>query len=1557
MHTEENGLFAVLGTVVNGVNLKGIGGLKVEAWDKDLICDDMLGSAVTNEDGTFQVWFNEEYFQELCVDRRPDVFFKVFNGEVLIKNTEEDVLWNMRSGDRNVVIKVDFAAGADLGVAMVDRIAISGLLLNKNNGYPLAGLTVRAFSVGTIEEGETIELDNNSPLAESISGPSGRFSLSVDDLESSVTGFVLVCNDSNGSAMFTSARYSLSKPVENLILLLPMEVSSIDLAVWQALAECVEQTRIVQLHELVRQLCGAGSGSTFFQNLSMGVRMAVITELEYAFLDPKRILRSHAAAPSFKDLNSSTSLNEYLQHFEPYLVELDVKKAIDGLVGKLNAFSSLLEVDWVMDIDALKKGDTNLAVNKFSDLYMVSAADELSVGFEPGPEVHLLVPTELSRYRDYLRTIFTGPEDTEKYLHFRDTLKRRFHQNFETLDTQTRPANAILIGILKDILVSLPDENYGFGFLSEAIETQGQRSDREYLDYLIGTTNLSAIELGLRYRLDFERSDSVMSNEVQENISTLQRFYSDGFQSVNDPFSIIPEHLLGKAPFFLYYEEWIQQNKPFHPENYLDYRRLFIQFPDDSAKEEARGRAEANANRNPGYYTKNYHKGWKWFGLLMALQDKIEAAHKSYEQAEYTIAYNLYKEANSLAKEVVFLNGMPNDSRHWNEDVNYDDFCNNYLSTLEYYKNYSIEEIADIDHFINRPIVVSARDAWEWFILDIRIFDKWLIDRWVSLYLDAFNCYLYELPLCLGDTALALGNYSEASKHYSSVSSFAIAAAKVNDSGYLGSGRGYDYWKENRNVEINNDFDLIIEMFADGRIPYSVYKGEPETGWIASVMEFGISKLNPAIVRAARLRHGSALLEWADALYRSDEESNIQRARELYKAVLFLHNKRPPIDPAWTDKMVVPHLGRHSENPALTLQTTHALRGYYQIEAGLNYFGANEYMVPTLHYETLKSSADRFAESAKAAQQDFLFYTASLEKLLEEAIRERLVTASALKKAALLGQIASEQIAIAKQGVKKAEQQVTDVLAAIQAKQDEINDSEKFLNQVVDFGKGFNDALEGIGQDPKKTYSAFMSGSAGGIMAGYALFIYGSYTSMSSMVDAYNSRQDEVDALCYRALPTAREQVKVREREVKIAQLQQKIAQSDAEFAMALAEAIRDFQQNRFLSTELWAKLAAVMKRIMRRYIELGVRYAWLAERALAYEQDRTVNIIRFDYFPLSLQGVTGADLLKLDLAELEASRLENIKLTLPVKKTYSLAFDYPLQFAQLKKSGRCSFSTEELPLRQMYPGFYGYRIHTIGLWVQMTGAMPQAVGFLKNDGISAVSRIDGDQYVLRREQESFPISEFRLSDDRELYGLPDDTLFAFEGSGVETTWTLELPEDANSKGLKDVSDILFTLNMRAHYSSDVYQRHISEKSTSAQRLMLFSARNLQPDILEALQQGATTVTFSFDLQAVGLPKNEIQREIKNLMIFLASRDESEIQATIKSTMLQNGVSFSFNQGLAMSNAGPLHSSLVTSELDQFIDKDATQGFEITINVADNPGVDFTGVRDMVFGIEYLAKY
>src|SRR5262249_30559113 len=156
-------------------------------------------------------------------------------------------------------------------------------------------------------------------------------------------------------------------------------------------------------------------------------------------------------------------------------------------------------VDWVMDVEEFKKGKPGKAVNKFQDAY-----ESPSMGSLQQPLIEVSVPSELSGYRDYLRTVYTDAPSSPDYAKYRSQLENRFHQDFETLSVTAQPANQILVPIVKKILTAPKGSGYGFGIGTASIEAQGSRTHREYLDYLIGLSKLSARELGLRYRLALE---------------------------------------------------------------------------------------------------------------------------------------------------------------------------------------------------------------------------------------------------------------------------------------------------------------------------------------------------------------------------------------------------------------------------------------------------------------------------------------------------------------------------------------------------------------------------------------------------------------------------------------------------------------------------------------------------------------------------------------------------------------------------------------------------------------------------------------------------------------------------------------------------------------------------------------------------------------------------------------------------------------------------------------------------------------------------------------------
>ena len=99
------------GRVVDSATGQGVEGLRIEAWDKDLLFNDPLGNTVTDGQGCFQISYKESDFKDLFGDKSADLFFRVFKDGVFIKSTEDSILWNVENEKTDILIDVDLKAG------------------------------------------------------------------------------------------------------------------------------------------------------------------------------------------------------------------------------------------------------------------------------------------------------------------------------------------------------------------------------------------------------------------------------------------------------------------------------------------------------------------------------------------------------------------------------------------------------------------------------------------------------------------------------------------------------------------------------------------------------------------------------------------------------------------------------------------------------------------------------------------------------------------------------------------------------------------------------------------------------------------------------------------------------------------------------------------------------------------------------------------------------------------------------------------------------------------------------------------------------------------------------------------------------------------------------------------------------------------------------------------------------------------------------------------------------------------------------------------------------
>jgi hypothetical protein len=1490
---------------------------------------------------------------------------------------------------------------------MMSSLTIRGAVSVEGGEFPVAGVTVIAqMPAGMVPDTKQSYQGVHIQLGRAVTDSDGRFEIETDEHDSLTARAACVLRTC-GNLKFTVGAFDgdeLLRETEPLAYAdeVPAEIelrepdyapNSED---WAALARRMRESQTVQLGDVAAELATLAP-KRLFADWSVARRLGVLRQLEQALLDPTNVFGESGIALRFSHLTSDDDVSSLRERFRRD-DRVDLLEALDGSVERARKIGGWREVDLTGEPDRIGRGEYRAGVNYFVD------KPSLLPGLFPWSNS----PTV--GYRDYLRDRWM---DNQKFQHVLggtpqqvstpatliQRLNHRFHQDFATTDDAEQPANRVLIPILLRMIAAPTGSGYGFNVAAATIEPQGTRADRDYLDYLISLAPVKLDELEKRYRLNLQRSDFEMSSPVQQNIDTLQRFFTDSYQSVEDPLAIKPdrkagtdERLIikfppeGAGPFFLEYEEWLAREEPFYPEDHYDPRATYYFATDEHAAQKTRdvvfgksmplGEAVEQSlgavRFVPGRGAYDHVAGkWQWVRNHLELQDLINAANNDAKSLNYVAAEQKYALALVWAEKLRRLISFA-PAGWWDYDP---------AATAKWQKKADVSDMAKLVTYERQYHLYLG---WHYGIVpeygdilagNTEISAKWWGDRQdlfpgpghraTVAYLIDHLCFKL-LPACLSEMQLAQGKYAGAVRQLIEPASFNIfAAAPALDvfTGFTVAG--------------------MLRHATDGPLPYA---STSDRSTIPPKVPPTKAATNRAELGYFKLKLGNATLEWADVLYRSNQPENIMRARELYKAVLFLHGEDPEITPSWERRRELMPVfpGKKSKrNPAIAGQVNRARLGFMQINAGLNYYAMSPAHVPPVRYRVLKEAADRFAAGARGAQSDFLNYMQQLDQITVSEMTARTMVAKANSAIS----IAQEQQKIAEFHVGEVQKQVDAINAQIAAKRAEITKADDFFEQAKDFAGGMKDSVSKLGDiafagegaseaASAQTLSsgdvmslAMKFGGSGGNMSAatgalgssmavagpFAAFLYAGVSSISGMAEAAGKRLGELKAL-ENALPAAKALVELKKREVTIAKLAQDIAKADWQ----LGKDLLAFYASRFLNRSFLVNLSEFSNRLMRRYLDLAGRMAWSAERALSFEQDRQIGVITFDYFPRNLRGVTGADLLQLHLAELEAARIQGLTQTIPVKQTFSLTRDFPVQFGQLKKTGICRFSTLEAPLRLVHPGVYGYRVRNVTVAATYADPVQPHRGMLTNHGVSLVTRDQpGVGHTLIRYPDALPLSEFRMRDDMWVFDLPDETLLPFEGSGIETVWQLMLSKVGNANGFGSLTDMLITFDMRASYSAALEKQHIAALPNTAVRSLLVSAKTMNPGAIRDFRDNGGQLTLEFDLGRLARNTNETARKILNFVIVAVGVGDVPFSATFSSDNPAQDKVITLENGLALSNSGALAggNAGVPLPLNAFVGLDIDQVFTLVIDGASNPTTDFTNVSEVLLLAEYEATF
>jgi len=239
------------------------------------------------------------------------------------------------------------------------------------------------------------------------------------------------------------------------------------------------------------------------------------------------------------------------------------------------------------------------------------------------------------------------------------------------------------------------------------------------------------------------------------------------------------------------------------------------------------------------------------------------------------------------------------------------------------------------------------------------------------------------------------------------------------------------------------------------------------------------------------------------------------------------------------------------------------------------------------------------------------------------------------------------------------------------------------------------------------------------------------------------------------------------------------------------ANEVEEFIKNKYSSEELYTWMMGSLKTLYHQVYNLAYELAKKAEKTYCFERGiSSANFIQPGYFDAGRDGLLAGEQLYLGLKQLEAAYQNERGYEYEITKQISLYQINPLAIIQLRETGKCEFALPEVLFDMDYPGHYKRRIKSVSISIPCIAGPYTGI----NSTLTLIENkfrntaIGGKVYPENTEEtdERFssyiiPINAIAASSAQNDSGMfelnfKDERYLPFEGAGVISKWSLELP-------------------------------------------------------------------------------------------------------------------------------------------------------------------------------------